>query len=332
MIRHEPEMAATYAKDATEERFLRDLNDVLAAWQPSQPVAEAVYPQLIVAGTPRSGSTLLMQLMASCLDVGYVDNLVASFWRAPVVGVRLSRKLLDKPAHPSYASNFGRTRGIDQPHEFGYFWSEMLGYPDFAERDPEHEDRIDWIALRNTLRSMAVAFGAPMVSKPFLLTWHLARFAAELPETVFVRIKRDPVDAALSMLRLREELLGTRDAWASLKPKEGAWLEQRSVHEQVAGQIHYLDASISAQLARVPADRVLEIAFDELCTKPGDALAAIRQLLRRHGAEVDLLREAPDAFPVSRPSERRPQDAAAVEKAFVSFDTPAGAPVVGRSP
>lgn len=332
MIRHEPELAAAYAKDTAEERFLRDLNDVLAVWQHSQPVAEAVYPQVIVAGTPRSGSTLLMQLMASCLDVGYVDNLVASFWRAPVVGVRLSRKLLEKPAHPSYASNFGRTRGIDQPHEFGYFWSEMLGYPDFTERDPGHEDRIDWSAMRSTLRSMAAAFEAPLVSKPFLLTWHLARFAAELPEAVFVWIKRDPVEAALSMLRLREELLGTRDAWASLRPKEAAWLEQRSVHEQVAGQIHYLDASISAQLARVPSDRVLELPFDELCASPGNALAAIQHLLHGHGADVDLMREPPEAFPVSRPSERRPEDAAAVAKALASLEAHAAPRAVGWSP
>ena len=41
-------------------------------------------PLLFIVGVPRSGTTLLYQLMCTHLDVGYVSNAMARWWMAPI--------------------------------------------------------------------------------------------------------------------------------------------------------------------------------------------------------------------------------------------------------
>lgn len=315
MRRADPPLAAAFAKDPAEEGVLERMNAALAPLEREleRDLGEG-HPLLIVIGTPRSGTTLLTQLLASCLEIGYVDNLIACFWRAPLVGIRLSRKLLPGPASGSYRSTFGRTDEIDQPHEFGYFWNEHLGYPDLSERGPGHEEHIDWARLRRTLRAMAAAFGAATMFKPFLLTWHLSRAARELPEARFLRMRRDPVDTAVSLLGLRERMLGDREAWASLRPREHAWLAGRGVHEQVAGQVLFLDRAIERGLEHVDPARVLDVPYERLCADPRGVLAAVSALVP--GADLAPAREPPDGYVLSRPAAARAADAEPVRAAL----------------
>ncbi|HXH95706.1 MAG TPA: sulfotransferase, partial [Gaiellaceae bacterium] len=231
-----------FAKDPDEERFLERLNEILA------PGAEAdlldldeAFPTLHVVGAPRSGTTLLYQVVASGLEVGYVNNLVAAFWRAPVYGIRLSRKLGLDELGSSFASGFGRTRGVQEPHEFGYFWNGHLRYPDMSERPSEHEETIDWLNLRRVLLNMAHASGRPMAFKPMLLVWHLERMAELMPRTCYVWIRREQRQTALSLLAMRQALFGTLDEWASLRPGGPGWLADEPPWRQVAAQVVALE-------------------------------------------------------------------------------------------
>ena len=73
-------LAAPFRKDAAEEFFLDDLNQRLAAAHDQELVERPeLFPTLHVVGPPRSGTTLLMQLLAAHLEVGYINNLIAAF-------------------------------------------------------------------------------------------------------------------------------------------------------------------------------------------------------------------------------------------------------------
>ena len=102
-------------------------------------------------GVPRSGTTLVSQLVSAHLDVGYINHLVAAFWRAPVTGIRLSKKLIKGVRETSFASEFGRTSHLWEPHEFGYFWAHHLQQEDMSAPKPGAATRIDWEVLRRVL-------------------------------------------------------------------------------------------------------------------------------------------------------------------------------------
>lgn len=293
----EASLTERFHKDPDDEAFLRRLNLHLA------PLETATYkeldeclPTLHVVGVPRSGTTLATQLLASHLDVGYISNFIAAFWRAPVHGIRLSRKLLGQRGPSSFASEFGRTKGLTEPHEFGYFWRDLLAYDEPLEKDAKEEEAIDWARVRRVLLNVTEAFGRPVVFKTFHVSWHARRLHRELPRTCFLRIRREPIDSALSLLRMRREFLGSEERWASFRPAEYRWLKDRPFDEQVAGQVHYLERSIDRELSEIPRTNLLDVDYPDLCADPPGVLEAVRALLARNGGDVDVVGDAPGGF------------------------------------
>jgi hypothetical protein len=273
-----------FAKEPSDEEFLERLNLTLA------PRAEAeyleldeVYPTLHVIGVPRSGTTLLYQVVASGLEIGFVDNLVAAFWLAPVYGLRLSKKLGLGRQTSSFESTFGRTPGIGEPHEFGYFWNHHLRYPDLCEQPTGHEGSIDWARLRKVLVNLAHVAGGPMAYKPMLLTWHLETMLEHVPRTCYVWIRRDLCDTALSLLRMRRSLRGSDRAWVSLRPVGPSWLENEPPWRQVAAQAVVIERVIEAAAARMGPEHVLELRYETLCARPSAVVGQIRDFLGSKG-------------------------------------------------
>ena len=136
-----------YAKDASGERFLEELNEYLAPRERELYADYAIeHPFVFVLGLPRSGTTLLSQLLAYCLDAGYVNNFAARFWLAPVHGIRLARLIAADAEPPSFESDYARTKSLLDIHEWGYFWRHWLHKHTFDDvvHAREREDEIDW--------------------------------------------------------------------------------------------------------------------------------------------------------------------------------------------
>ncbi|HUF02121.1 MAG TPA: sulfotransferase, partial [Gaiellaceae bacterium] len=284
--RDDPLFAPAFAKDPAGEELLWTLNETLAATEEAAYLElEEEHPTLHVVGVPRSGTTLLYQAVAAGLEIGYVSNLVAAFWRAPALGLRLARKLGLERFESSFDSSFGRTRGVGEPHEFGYFWNHHLRYPGLAALPGGHEETIDWARLRTVLVNMAHWAGGTIAFKPMLLVWHLERLALEMPRTCYVWIRRDLRASALSLLEMRMALFGSYEQWASLRPHGPDWLVDEPPWRQVAAQAVVLDRTIDSALGRFP-ERVLQVEYEELCAAPGAVLDDVSELLGANGSAV----------------------------------------------
>lgn len=301
--RNDPQLSAAFAKDPAEEDFLEQLNLRLSPHEEAdqRELAEEL-PTLHVVGAPRSGTTLMYQVIVSELKLGYVNNLIASFWLAPTHGIRLARKLgLHELGLSSFESDFGRTGGPLEPHEFGYFWNHHLRYPDMSERPAGHEETIDWAGLRRVLVNMSAAYGRPMAFKPMLLTWHLPAIAERMPLTRFVWIRREPREVALSLLRMRKSLLGTHEGWTSLRP--AGIRDDAPPWDQVAAQAVLIEAAIDEARRRIGGDRFLVVDYPRLCAEPGAVVDDVASLLSGAGYEAaPRERELPPFSPGGNPS------------------------------
>ena len=295
----EPALAGSFRKDPADEAFIGEFNDALAAYEDSSyaDLPESL-PTLHVIGAPRSGTTLLYQLIASGLDVGYVNNLTAVFWRSPVTGLRLARKLGLDSLSSSFASDFGRTTGVAEPHEFGYFWNYHLNYPDLAQRAHDHEASIDWERLRRVIINMAACIEKPMTFKPMLLTWHLETMVRHMRRSCFIWIRRDRRSTALSLLKMRRQLFGNDTTWASLKPDQP--LDDEPPWRQVAAQVVLVERTIGRAVDRLGPENRIAIHYDELCVAPMDVLERTRNLLGNHGFRPQLRLDQLDPFTPQR--------------------------------
>jgi len=319
-LRKEQEVAFKYRKDTNEERFLFKLNNILAPHQEKdyQELKET-YPTLYIIGVPRSGTTLLSQLIASHLNIGYINNLIACFWKAPIYGIRLSKKLLKKDNPSYYISEFGRTKYIHESHEFGYFWSSLLDYNEMIQKNKFQENNIDWQKVKLILTNIIHEFDSPVFFKYPPIGWHIKKMQEILKKSCFVRVARNPIQNAISILNTRIKFLGSVNRWFSMKPLEYKKLKNEKFFAQIAGQIYYIDKAISNQITKSGCRNVLNINYEDLCQSPKEILDKIKKMLERNGANIKYKSLPPKSFNIKSYNVSSNEDYIKIAKSLKEF-------------
>ena len=299
---------SNYQKDSTEEQFLLDLNRFLMAWERSQyENLPEEHTFLFVFGLPRSGTTLLAQVIAHSFDVGYINNFMARFWLAPVTGVRLAHAILGGEGQTNFQSHYATTCRLTDIHEFGYFWRYWLRKETVSQivQAEEEEASIDWRGLKKTLLNLQHEFDKPMVFKNIFGAYHIRRFVDLLSRALFVYIERDPLDVAISMLDARRAFYGNPDTWWSTYPPEYDVLRDQPYMEQIAGQVHYLRRFYNRQMKALHGDNVVRITYRDLCSSPTDALEAIhRACMSFCNYDLEIATAPPSQFEYRQHEER----------------------------
>jgi hypothetical protein len=281
-----------YRKDEGEERFLESFNDFLASREKAfmKPDRKG-YPNIFIFGAPRSGTTLLSQVLAFCLDIGYINNLIARFWKAPLQGIRLSKILLQNLRQTDFRSVHGVTLHLTEPHEFGYFWIQWLG----AGTHIKKYHQVQWKELQYQLRQISFAFNKPVMYKNILFGMHLKGLSEIFKNSLFIRVERDPVDNGISILKIREERFGNRSHFWSLKPPGfEKWLRS-SCYEQIAFQIKEINR-LQRECIKKSGIPAVTVKYSEFCSNPGAIIVSVEETLKASGFAVKRLNEAPGAF------------------------------------
>ncbi len=295
---HEQPRLARFAKDAHQEAFFAALNRVLqdAPLPISSGAASAAarLPLIYIVGTPRSGTTLLSQLVSRHLPVGYINNLIARFYLRPSVGVRLSQALLPDASRAAIdlRSQHGSTRGIHNPHEFGYFWRHWLRLDQAPTHhlSPQARAALDAEGLRRALEEeILAAFGRPVAFKNIICGFHAAFLSRLHPASLFVYITRETEAVAASILRVRKERLGSYRAWWSLKPATYPFdTPNDDPAAEVVMQIKEIRREMEAELAQ-PGVHSIHLSYAELCAAPRRAMERIAAALEALSYPVGLL-------------------------------------------
>jgi hypothetical protein len=285
-----------YYKDPAQEKRILEMNRTLFEAEFRQYKNEAPrYPFLFVFGVPRSGTTISAQILASCLDVGYINNLVARFYLAPLHGLALSNSL-HIPKKSSFKSEFAATEDIADLHAFGYFWRYWLKKEtvhDFTHA-AEKESEIDWAGLRLTLCNIQQAFSKPMVLKNLFGSYHIPKFCQMLENTIFVYIERDDVDTAISILEARKRFYDDLNLWWSNIPLEYEKLQSRDYWVQIGGQVFYLKRFYKQQMSMVHEKHIVRLKYEDLCANPMDAITAIQRHVSEHfHITIELIQPPP---------------------------------------
>jgi hypothetical protein len=274
------------------------------------------YAPIFVVGAPRSGSTLLYQLLTDRFDVGYLANGHAQQPGAPSLVERRRGLIRERQAElGDYGSSFGGTAGELGPSECGPFWYR------FFPRHPHYISADDFSsASRRQLRAAVGAFveacGSPVVYKNLVNTARMEAIAAALPEALFLAIHRGLTDNARSILDARLRVTGGYDAWWSVEPPEVERLRQLPAHEQVVEQIRALDALVARVEDSIGPERVLHVAYEDLCADPRAQLERVAAFTAAHGCELGERGQVPASFPPGGGADTLPPE---LEEALLAY-------------
>jgi len=265
-----------------DDEFLGKLNSALFDMGRSmERTLDDAPPPIWVMGLPRSGTTLLTQVLSTGLDVGYINNLIARFWDAPLVGIRLSEMLLGRRGDSNWRSDYGKTTGLGEPHEFSYFWNKLFDYRGEGAFDPVVLRRqVDWDMVRSKIMNLNAAFARPTLYKAMAATFFIPEFDRMFPNGTFVVIDRgDLVDVGCSLANGRMRHHGTLSGWWSIYTDDYEELKKQPYWRQIARQVVYFQTVLEQGLAQVPASRVLRIPYQDLCANPRAVVLRVRELV-----------------------------------------------------
>ena len=255
------------------------------------------FPTLFIFGLPRSGTTLSYQIISQCLDIGYINNLIARFWLAPEYGIALSK--LFPNDNISYDSNYGKTNNIFGPHEFAYFWHNWLNIKsedDMLSFDGINEN-IKWDKLGDSVRSMQNLFNSGIVFKTMFTANYIENFSKTFNNPIFIYLERDIFDVAISILKAREKYYGDKNKWWATFPPNYKDLKNLSFDKQISGQVTSLKKIYSEVLNKVPKDKVIKISYEKICNNPNFILEKINEVLKKeYNQTIPIIRNAPLNF------------------------------------
>jgi hypothetical protein len=275
------------------ERAVNRVLDVLESTRGGDTGIPLEHPPLFIIGAPRSGSTLLYQVLVQSFDVAYLSNLHCRVYGAPALVERLTHRRIAPPV--SYESAFGGTRGARAPSECGEYWYRFFRrFPQYVPLQDAERSKLR--RLRASVRALGRAGGRPIAFKNLLCSLRLAPIGAALPEALFIVVRRNLVDNATSLLAARRQIHGDYSRWWSAEPPEIERLRELPAHEQVVEQVRTIEALIDRDRERLGGDRFLEVRYEELCDDPRATMASIHEFAGRRGVSLKQRGVVPQRF------------------------------------
>jgi hypothetical protein len=275
---------------------------------------------LFILGPPRSGTTLLLDLATSTWRTSYPTNLCALLYRSPLLAWKTSRP---RQRRFTGQSRYGFMGGLGAPSEARPLFEAWFG----PLADPTITAPVPATTVRETLRALEAA-GGPFVAKNLGLGLRLERVHAVLPQALYLRMRRDRLATAASLLRARRALHGGERIWFGIRPPGCAWLDELDPAEQIAWQIRLIETAIERAAAVVGPDRLMTVSLEGLREAPATTLRAIETFCAGHGLVLEATAQAA-LRPHGGAAAQAGLDAAAIERIEQALERVAGAPVPG---
>ncbi len=254
---------------------------------------------VFIVGAPRSGSTALYQALTECLDLLYIDNLAALFYRNLYFGMWLSRTIFGDSGHGCFRSEQGSTGfcGLHAPAECGDFWYRWLPRePHYIPKGQLGEAAIE--EIRQTLYGIIHRFRRPLLFKNLNAGQRMGMLSQIVPNAKFIYIFRDPLYNAQSIMEVKREKGLDPRAWWSIMPKNYKELLKLDAPAMAMAQVFYLERQIMEDREYFSPEQCIDIRYEDFCWNVPGTIRLLRDFIsagapmKRDPAGIDIdLRE-----------------------------------------
>ncbi len=257
------------------------------------------YPLGFIIGNPRSGTTLLLQYLASLKCFSYPTNFLARFSYAPHIGALAQQMVFNNEFDPLgefessnnkilFNSFLGKSKGALAPNEFQHFFRNYTNtyFPEYLPNNKV--SKIDFNSIFKGLISIESVFNKPFVTKALMFQYNLIPFFEAIPNSIFLHIKREPIFIMQSIYLARLEYYNNINEWWSVKPKEYTTLKEMDIYNQIAGQVYYTNLHIEQQLNKIPEDNKFVIYYEDFCSNPSKITSLLKEKYKKLGYYLSI--------------------------------------------
>jgi hypothetical protein len=220
---------------------------------------------IMVVGLPRSGTTLVYELLVQAFEVGFLTRLFSYTYGLPNFSARLvAQKIRDPLAR--FDSTYGKIPGRFAPAENAVFWERW-----FAETEElGHHIPSGCISDRATheaeaiIASMSAITRRPFVFKNVYMTLSVPAFLRLLPRAKVVVVQRNFESVVASLYKGRK----TRATWWSIHPPFATDVYSRDAFEQTVFQCVRSQQILERTLASMAPSQCLIVDYESVCEAP----------------------------------------------------------------
>ena len=251
-------------------------------------------PQIFVCGPPRSGTTLVAQVLMKHLPVYYFNNLTSIFPRSPVTALNLFRFFVRNDNDKiQFRSFYGRTSRPSSPNDALYLWDRWVGKD--RRKIPsriEEDNSDDMVMFFNAVEAYAKK---PLVNKNNSLSTYASLVAPILKNAFFICLDRDPLFLAQS------HLIARRFINANEKVSYGVDLDttQKTADnylESLCQDIMTHKNLIQEQQKSIGSDRFIVVPYEDFCANPAKIVSDIARQCLNITIDVQELSEVLKPF------------------------------------
>lgn len=289
-------------------------------------LAKARSPKLapiFVIGLPRVGSTLVYHALVRRFGLSYLCNAAASFPRTPVTATAGLRCCIPVTPGADFRNRYGVTPGWTGPAQGREMWGRWFP-ADQSHVGPGVLDVAARAEIRGTVAGIESAFGLPFVNKAQGNAVRVHALCETFEDALFVRVNRDHLTVAESILRGRRECFGDEHKWFSAKPSNVSALLPLDPFGQIAGQIAGVEADMDKAFRDCGRERVMDIGFRQFCASPGATLDRVRLFYEgRTGMVLRERHQLPSRFEPIEPARVPAADSDRLRRALNAVGVPA---------
>jgi hypothetical protein len=321
--------ADEFSRNLPLEELLGTLNDILAIAernvQTDKLPGNQPHPTIFIMGPLRCGSTLFTQWLSSTGLAACPTNLLSRFYGAPVVGALIQvlltdprynfrNEILDFNSPESFNSNNGKTTGALSPNEFWYFWRNHLPFDDNDQIIKEKINKQTTDTFKNNLSQLSQIFNKPFALKSMIMNYQIPLLADMVKNSVFIGLKRNIEENALSALDARKRQLGDIEKWYSFRIPEYEQLSNLPPLEQTVGQVHFINRAVSEGINSIDESRTLLIEYESFCENPKHYFELVTELIDSDCKSYN----GPSSFEITRKNPEETARARDIAETFAS--------------
>tara|TARA_B100001996_G_C18628849_1_gene580927 strand:- start:449 stop:1405 length:957 start_codon:yes stop_codon:yes gene_type:complete len=248
------------------------------------------FPPVFIIGSPRSGTTILYQLLCKHFNFGFINNFVSDWYRVPIVATSFYKKFLEGQDSISLESRFGQSKDLYGPNEFGKFWYQW--FDDFHNPKKPIVSIIDEIRLE--VSGLTRVHKKSILFKNVVNSMRVVSINKIFNNSVFIVINRDELDTAQSILNARIRLYNNKNhLWSVVPPSVNDLAFDEPYWKQIVQQIRGIYSNINFAKEAIGGKKFIYVKYKDLCNNTSAVLKSIKNELNKKGIEVSADKSFP---------------------------------------
>lgn len=245
------------------------------------PADQKIKPIFII-GAPRSGSTLLYQLLAKNFPLSYINNFIGNFYKFPIFATKINNLLQINKSKINFRSKHGNTKGIAGPNEFGNFWYRWFPHePHYANKETiNNEEKQE---IKKTIYALQKNLGKPIIFKNVVNSMRIEALLSIFPYSVFLITRRDPLYNIQSLYKIRKKY--GKKYWWSVKPPGYKKLKNLPLLDQCVYQVYNTEKYLDEYFKESNKNKLI-IRYCSMCSNTNNILKKIKEFLNQNNINI----------------------------------------------